>query len=214
MQSGQDWRSDDRTRSLDGSSYRRVLTQSEVRACFIVIAKIQCQNAPQMPFAEDQDVIHERALAGLREPLIVTVRLAREDPRYVDLRRNVLAKLERARASLSSPEVSAKDEANAVAEIHRTPLRLGGCLAARGERQLMFSFRQGLSAGGFVEDRNVVVDYRYAQGQPSRLPLLASDLVRREAAVIVIGAQAALAAKSAGLPCARPRQSFRHPRDP
>jgi putative ABC transport system substrate-binding protein len=37
----------------------------------------------------------------------------------------------------------------------------------------MFSFRQGLSAGGFVEDRNVVVDYRYAQGQPSRLPLLA-----------------------------------------
>jgi hypothetical protein len=134
------------------------------------------------------------------------------------------------------PEVSAKDEANEVAEIHRTPLRLGGCSAARGERtpvrnagdrapelqvtdtdaQLMFSFRQGLSAGGFVEDRNVVVDYRYAQGQPSRLPLLASDLVRREAAVIVTagGAQAALAAKSAGLPCARPRQSFRHPRDP
>jgi ABC-type uncharacterized transport system substrate-binding protein len=84
------------------------------------------------------------------------------------------------------------------------------------DAQLMFSFRQGLSAGGFVEDRNVVVDYRYAQGQPSRLPLLASDLVRREAAVIVTagGAQAALAAKSAGLPCARPRQSFRHPRDP
>jgi len=47
------------------------------------------------------------------------------------------------------------------------------------DAQLMFSFRQGLSAGGFVEDRNVVVDYRYAQGQPSRLPLLASDLVRR-----------------------------------
>jgi putative ABC transport system substrate-binding protein len=80
----------------------------------------------------------------------------------------------------------------------------------------MFSFRQDLSAGGFVEDRNVVVDYRYAQGQPSRLPLLASDLVRRAAAVIVTagGDQAALAAKSAGLPCARPRQSFRHPRDP
>src|SRR5262249_57745931 len=37
-----------------------------------------------------------RALAELREPLIVTVHLAPEDPRYVDLRRNVLAKLERA----------------------------------------------------------------------------------------------------------------------
>jgi ABC-2 type transport system permease protein len=37
----------------------------------------------------------ERALADLREPLVVTVRLAPEDPRYVDLRRNVLSKLQR-----------------------------------------------------------------------------------------------------------------------
>ena len=38
----------------------------------------------------------QRALAELREPLVITVHLAPEDPRYVDLRRNVLAKLERA----------------------------------------------------------------------------------------------------------------------
>ncbi len=38
----------------------------------------------------------QRALADLREPLVITVHLAAEDPRYVDLRRNVLAKLERA----------------------------------------------------------------------------------------------------------------------
>jgi ABC-2 type transport system permease protein len=38
----------------------------------------------------------QRALADLREPLIITIHLAPEDPRYVDLRRNVLAKLERA----------------------------------------------------------------------------------------------------------------------
>jgi hypothetical protein len=38
----------------------------------------------------------QRALAELREPLIITVHLGPEDPRYVDLRRNVLAKLERA----------------------------------------------------------------------------------------------------------------------
>src|SRR6266700_3529309 len=37
----------------------------------------------------------QRALAELREPLLITVHLAAEDPRYVDLRRNVLAKLER-----------------------------------------------------------------------------------------------------------------------
>ncbi len=37
----------------------------------------------------------QRALAELREPLIITVHLAPEDPRYVDLRRNVLSKLER-----------------------------------------------------------------------------------------------------------------------
>jgi ABC-2 type transport system permease protein len=37
----------------------------------------------------------QRALAVLREPLIITVHLAPEDPRYVDLRRNVLSKLER-----------------------------------------------------------------------------------------------------------------------
>ena len=37
----------------------------------------------------------QRALAELREPLLITVRLAPEDPRYADLRRNILAKLER-----------------------------------------------------------------------------------------------------------------------
>jgi ABC-type transport system involved in multi-copper enzyme maturation permease subunit len=41
-------------------------------------------------------IADQRALAELREPLIITVHLAPEDPRYVDLRRNVLAKLERA----------------------------------------------------------------------------------------------------------------------
>jgi hypothetical protein len=43
----------------------------------------------------------QRALAELRGPLLVTVRLAPEDPRYVDLRRNVLAKLERALPDVS-----------------------------------------------------------------------------------------------------------------
>jgi putative ABC transport system substrate-binding protein len=66
------------------------------------------------------------------------------------------------------------------------------------DAQLLLSLRQGLSTGGFVEGRNVALEYRYAQGQPSRLPSLASDLVGHQVAVIVTtgGAQAALAAKS------------------
>lgn len=43
----------------------------------------------------------ESALAALREPLVITVHLAPEDPRYADLRRNVIAKLERTLANVT-----------------------------------------------------------------------------------------------------------------
>jgi len=57
MQSGQDWRGDDSSGSLDGTSEWRVLAQSQMRARPIVIGRIRGQDPVQMPFAKDQDMI-------------------------------------------------------------------------------------------------------------------------------------------------------------
>src|SRR5262245_680653 len=59
---------------------------------------------------------------------------------------------------------------------------------------LVTELGKGLSEEGFVEGRNVIIEQRWGDNQPDRLPGLAADLVRRKASVIVGIAPSALAA--------------------
>ncbi len=71
--------------------------------------------------------------------------------------------------------------------------------ASDASGQAVAEFHRGLAEAGYAEGRNVSVEYRWAEGRYDRLPAMAADLVRRQAAVIVTtgGIPSALAAKAA-----------------
>ena len=62
----------------------------------------------------------------------------------------------------------------------------------------LHAFKRGLAESGYVEDRNVTIEYRWADDQYERLPALAVELVQRRVAVLVAaGSPTALPAKAA-----------------
>ncbi len=76
--------------------------------------------------------------------------------------------------------------------------RIGWLGAARTSSSRIEAFRQGLHELGYAEGKNIVIEYRYAEGKLDRLPAFAAELVRLNVDVIVAGSpQATRSAKQA-----------------
>lgn len=74
-----------------------------------------------------------------------------------------------------------------VAQPHRRPYRIGFVIPPRedGAHSVVAAFRQGLQNSGYVEGKDIVIDFRFADDDLTRLPALAEEIVRLNPDVIV-----------------------------
>ena len=80
-------------------------------------------------------------------------------------------------------------EAQQPTKIHRIGWLTAGSLSATPERTE--AFRQGLRELGYIEGKNIVIEWRSPDGKPDRMPTLAAELVRLKVDVIVTGGSGA-----------------------
>jgi putative tryptophan/tyrosine transport system substrate-binding protein len=89
-----------------------------------------------------------------------------------------------------------KAQAQQPTKVHRVGFLTANDFSALAAR--IEALRQGLRELGYVEAKNIVIEYRYAEGKPDRLPALAAELVRLKVDIIVsAGPQSTRAAKEA-----------------
>ena len=69
--------------------------------------------------------------------------------------------------------------------------------SADASADLITALRRGLTEAGYIEGRNIAIEYRWAESRDERLPALAAELVRRQCALIIAGGDAAAQAAKA-----------------